>query len=345
MLSLDLQDVRPLSITVAVINIIIFCIFVYFWIFKDQRAEKSGLEYQTWGQQPKWYKHTVRAFLLSIMTFFQSMNAYVFMAFDEGSGGDAALAVFILIFFDIVFTVKMIFVVKREVPKQLNHSVTGSEVKYTKARYQKDLSEIYTPYKFLFKDYRREYSYYKLAIMWLKVGLLYLALICTKYDAPVAILVLLLLNHIACTMLVIKLDPHHQPKENRMLMISFFGNSLITFFILLYALHETTFGIILIMLFYFYLVAQVFIFIFTKGTGGRSVWVRNLLKEVDFTTVAYKGIELDVKMGDKNFIVFNKDAIDLHGEDRLFLVWQRFWDVLFRTKENFKKPKDLLWGF
>ena len=45
--------------------------------------------------------------------------------------------------------------------------------------------------------------------MWLKVVLLYVSLICTKYDASVAILCVLLLNHLVFTVLVLKLDPHH----------------------------------------------------------------------------------------------------------------------------------------
>ena len=77
-----------------------------------------------------------------------------------------------------------------------------------------------------------------------------------------------------------------------MLMISFLINSFITLVNLLYALQETVFGIILVVLFYIYLVVQILLFIFTKGTGGRSAWSRNFFKEVDFTTVSYKGIEL-----------------------------------------------------
>ena len=92
------------------------------------------------------------------------------------------MAVLILICLDITFTIKMVFAIYRDVPEPREYDSRGEVVVYTRATYMKDLGEVYSPYKFLFKDYCHKYRYYKIGMMWLKIILLYVSFICIKYD-------------------------------------------------------------------------------------------------------------------------------------------------------------------
>ena len=142
------------------------------------------------------------------------------------------------------------------------------------------------------------------------------------------ILLILLIAYLVLSAFVIKEKPHHESKENLILLLSFVANMLLAFVHLVYFLHETLFGVMLIILFYAYLVLNIMLLFIQDKTSGRSAWYRNIFKLVDFTYV--KGIEVTASKGDKNYAVFNYEKLELNGKDRRVLVWQRFWDTLFK---------------